>query len=256
MKPIFLWGLSVVCFLMSACGPDSDYKGFESGNFNRWMKEFAEPYSGQIVTTPVRCGNYAARFEIREGDEAGVIGGYRSEIHEILHYIAPVKSELWYGFSTFIPMDWPDLDNRTVITQWHATPDPGEVWRSPPLAIRYSGGQLTVTGRYSTEPIQTENNGEMLDLYTHPGPFEKGIWHDWIFHIKWHYQNDGFVEAWLDETQVIDYQGPIGYNDFLGIWFKWGIYRDDHPTPQVIYHDEYRRGKSYNEVDPKRCNEP
>jgi hypothetical protein len=96
----------------------------------------------------------------------------------------------------------------------------------------------------------------MLDLYTHPGSFEKGVWHDWIFHVKWHYGNQGFVEAWLDDTQVIDYQGPIGYNDLLGSWFKWGIYRDDHPVTQAIYHDEYRRGGGYEQVDPGSCDSP
>jgi hypothetical protein len=250
--------LLCACAAGLACLPDSNHKGFENADFYGWTKEFGQPYSGQIVTSPVRCGGYAARFEIREGDQAGPIGGYRTEVHELLHYIAPVGSEQWYGFSTYIPPDWPDLDNRTVIAQWHATPDllDGEVWRSPPLAIRTSGGQLTVTGRYSAEQTQTENDGVMLDLYTHPGTFEKGVWHDWVFHLKWQYDNQGFVEAWLDDTLVIDYQGPIGYNDHVGLWFKWGIYRDDHPVTQVIYHDEYRRGSNYDQADPSSCDPP
>ncbi len=260
MKGRHLPAWLLVFFLTNglACLPDSNHKGFENGSFYGWMKEFAYPHSGQIVPSPVRCGARAARFEIREGEQAGVIGGHRSEVHELLHFIAPVGSEQWYGFSTYIPQDWPDLENRTVISQWHATPDllEGEAWRSPPLAVRYSGGVLTVTGRYSAEPVQTENDGLSLDLYTHPGTLEKGVWHDWVFHVRWHYSDEGLVEAWLDQVQVIDYQGPIGYNDRLGVWFKWGIYRDDHPISQVLYHDEYRRGNSYSEVDPGNCGAP
>ncbi len=251
-----VWASLLVCFFGTACLPDSNHKGFETGDFSGWMKELAQPYSGQIVTSPVRCGSYAARFEIREGDVNPPVIGYRAEIHELLYFIAPIGSEQWYGFSTYIPLDWPDLDNRTVISQWHATPDLGEVWRSPPLAIRYTGGQLTVTGRYSAEPIQDENDGVPLDLYTPPGSLEKGVWHDWVFHVRWQYEGEGLVEAWLDDLQVIDYVGPIGYNDHLGLWFKWGIYRDDHPETQVLFHDDYRRGNSYEEVDPKGCDDP
>ena len=253
---LYAWTLLIVCLTSAACLPDSNHKGFETGNFAGWMKELAQPYSGQIVTSPVRCGDYAARFEIREGDVQPPIIGYRTEIHELLYFIAPIGSEQWYGFSTYIPTDWPDLDNRTVISQWHATPDAGEVWRSPPLAVRYTGGRITVTGRYSIEPIQNENDGVMLDLYTHSDTFAKGVWHDWVFHVRWLYEDEGFVEAWLDDTQVVDYQGPIGYNDKVGVWFKWGIYRNDHPVTQVIFHDEYRRGNSHEEVDPGICEAP
>jgi hypothetical protein len=250
------WVLVLMCLVGMGCLPGSDYKGFETGDFSGWMLELAQPYSGRIVTAPVRCGDYAARFEIREGDEQLLVIGYRAEVHELLYHVTPIGGEQWYGFSTYIPTDWPDLENRTVISQWHATPDIGEVWRSPPLAVRYTGGRLTITGRYSAEPIQTENDGIMLDLYTHPGALQKGTWHDWVFHVRWHYGSGGFVRAWRDHTQVIDYEGPIGYNDFLGVWFKWGIYRDDHPATQVIYHDEYRRGNSYDEVSPGSCNDP
>jgi hypothetical protein len=53
----------------------------------------------------------------------------------------------------------------------------------------------------------------------------------------------------------VDYEGPIGYDDEQGVWFKWGIYRghDDHPETVVLYHDEYRRGTSCEAVAPALC---
>lgn len=232
-------------------------KSFESGGFEGWLQEFAGPHSGQVVDGPVRCGDRAARFELREGDMAGPVGGHRSELHELLDYRAPEGSETWYGFSTYVPEDWPALDDRAVITQWHATPDfaDGEVWRSPPLAVRYSGSGLSVTGRHSSVPIQLANDGAVLELYEHPGTFERGVWHDWVFHVRWDHSDRGFVRAWLDRAPVIDYQGPIGYNDENGVWFKWGIYRgrDDHPESVVIYHDEYRRSSDCAFVAPELC---
>lgn len=236
-------------FLLASC--EATLSGFEKGDFSGWFTEFPKWYSGQIVTSPVRCGRYAARFESRKGDKHWM-GKYRSEVHEYFSK-APYNQSIWYGFSTFIPEDWPDLDSRTVISQWHATPDRGEIYRSPPLAIRYTGGQMTVTGIYSAERIQRRNDGDRLILYTHQGAWEKGIWNDWVFQVIWNWQRDGMVKAWLNGEQIVDYHGPIGYNDAAGAWFKMGIYRDDHDVPQVLYHDEYKRGKSFAEVDPRQC---
>ncbi|MCB1152281.1 polysaccharide lyase [bacterium] len=236
------------------------HKGFETGDFSQgWYRELAEDYSGQVVTDVVRCGQYAARFEMREGDENWRWTGFRAEVSELLDFIAPLMSEQWYGFSTYIPADWIDLDNRAVISQWHATPDlgEGEVWRSPPLALRYRNGELSVTSRSSEEKVQEQNAAPEFVRFTYPN-FPKGVWHDWVFHVRWDYRDDGdgFIEAWLDGEKVIDYVGPVGYNDNAGLWFKWGIYRDDVAATQYLYHDEYRRGgASFADVDPAQCDD-
>ena len=236
-------------FFLISCG--GTLNGFENGSFLGWFTEFPKKHSGQIVTSPVRCGKYAARFEIRKGDHFW-IGGFRSEIHEYFAK-APYHEVIWYGFSTLIPHDWPELENRTVIFQWHGTPDKFELYRSPPLAIRYTGGQLTITGITSEKRIQEENDGRRLILYTDNGRWEKGVWNDWVFQVIWSWEQDGMVKAWLNGAQVVDYHGSIGYNDDAGPWVKMGIYRDDHNLSQVLFHDEYRRGKSLAEVDPTQC---
>ena len=33
-------------------------------------------------------------------------------------------------------------------------------------------------------------------------------------------------------------------------YFRYGIYRDDTKETYVVYFDEYRRGNSYEDVDP------
>lgn len=235
--------------LLISC--QSTLSGFEQGSFSGWFEEFPREYSGQIVTSPVRCGKYAARFEIRKGDRFWM-GKYRSEIHEYFTK-APFHQAVWYGLSTFIPHDWQDLENRTVISQWHGTPDNGEVYRSPPLAIRYTGGRLTITGITSDKSIQKKNDGRRLQLYNDHGRWKKEVWNDWVFQVIWSWEQDGRVKAWLNGTKVVDYHGPIGYKDDAGPWFKMGIYRDDHDVPQVLIHDEYKRGNSFDDVDPSRC---
>ena len=61
---------------------------FETGDFSDWTTELWRPHSGEIVTSPVRCGQYAARFEIRQGD-VGLLDKYRAEVTEF-PLIAPM----------------------------------------------------------------------------------------------------------------------------------------------------------------------
>jgi hypothetical protein len=229
MKPI---ALSLIPIAVIGCAALGN-RGFESGNFFAWLPEFAESYSGQIVNSPVRCGNYAARFEHRPGDEPWT-GGYRAEVSE---YFGKVEFSVpvWYAFSTYIP---DSFQGEAVISQWHATPDVGEVWRSPPLALRYNGTALRVTKRHSAIRIQQENNAPERNLFV--TSLVKDTWNDWMFRIVWSAQF-GSVDAWLNGNKVIEYEGPIGYKDSRGPYFKFGLYNQGVPNVQVIYHDEYYR---------------
>lgn len=231
--------------------PDAEDKDFEDGTTDDWVAEAAEAWSVTVVDDIARCGSYAARFEIREGDSP-TGDGFRAELHELADFAAPFGSEVWYAFSTLVPDDWVDLDNRAVIAQWHATPDlaDGEAWRSPPLAVRYRSGEVYVTARHASEPVQPENDAPEQELWRSEGAWEKGVWHDWVFGVRWTYEDEGFVQVFHDGEQVVSYEGPIGYNDVAGPWFKWGIYRDDVPEVQVLFHDAYRRGDSYDAVAP------
>lgn len=90
------------------------------------------------------------------------------------------------------------------------------------------------------------------------GKVQKGVWTDWVFHINWDYREKenggkGFVEAWqqVDSNgymKVLDYQGPIGYNDKRGVYLKWGIYKypwkhhKGNQSPRIHYYDEVKIG--------------
>jgi hypothetical protein len=218
---------------------------FESGDFSGWTEKFAASHSGRIVQSPVRRGKYAARFELRAGDDTG--DGVRAELKEM--HFAPLGREIWYSFSTFIPPDFPIVDTYTVISQWHASEDPGEnaASRSPVLAHRYGEGTFVIDIRFSSTKIQRVNDGASKVLYQQKD-FPKGVWHDFVYRVRWSYRSDGFVECWLDGKRIIDYQGPVGYNDNDGPYFKFGLYHQDGERPFVVYHDEYRRGFSREDV--------
>ena len=216
-----------------------------------WERQTAgKPWSIQVVADNVRAGKQALRFEVREGDAyvSPRKTSYRSELSAREVFRATMGKEYWYGFSMYMPTDFPDHDNRLVIGQWHATEDIGDIKLSPVLSQRYKEGRFYVQICFSPEKVQ-RSDGTKKTLYsTHS--FKKGVWHDFVYHVKWSYRDDGFVEMWWNGDQVIGYKGPVGYNDDEGPFFKYGIYRDDVPETYVMYFDEFRIGSSYDEVNP------
>lgn len=227
---------------------------FETGRFDAdrlSTRRLSESYSGRVVSAPVRAGRYAARFELRPGDH--VSDGRRAEVRDRNNAI--MGDDVWYAISTLIPVDFTaEPGNSYVLIQWHDQQVPDTRWhdRSPPLAVRFLDGRLDVTLRHAFAGMQFADNGREAILYSVPG-FAKGVWHDFVYHVLWSAVPDGprlgFVQAWLDGRQIIDYRGPVGYFDRVGPYVKFGLYaRHDVRTPHVVYHDEYRRGQHYWDV--------
>ena len=220
---------------------------------NRWTIDAArKDYAQKIVTDNVRAGRVALRFESRHGDRLvrDKPGQYHNEMSAYNHFKAKMGHAYWYGISIFIPADFPIHQNRLVLSQWHSVRDPGEIPRSPPLSQRFENGWFLVKVCHGAKKIYTENPcPKKLVIYRNRN-LKLGVWHDFIYHVRWSYRDDGFVELWIDGKKVVGYRGPVGYNDDEGPYFKYGIYRNDIEDTYVVYFDEYRRGNSYEEVDP------
>jgi hypothetical protein len=121
--------------------------------------------------------------------------------------------------------------------------DPGEdaASRIPVLAHRYDGRTFLVDVRSSSTKIQRANDGIRRIVYQQQD-LAKGVWHDFVYRVRWSCESDGLVEGWLDGEKIIAYSGPVGYNDSDGPYFKFGLYHHSGDKPLVVYHDEYRRG--------------
>lgn len=233
--------------LAAAAAGDRLHLGFEDGTLRGWKTDkLAREYSGRVVSDIVRRGKHAMRFELRAGDSPGG-DGIRAELKD--PYLAPLRREIWYSFSTYLPLDFPRWKDNTVITQWKGSADEGEYGeRSPILAHRYQDHVLVVDLRYSSEPVQKANDGAVKTILRIPD-FPRGVWRDFRYRIVWAH-DAGEIDGWLDGRQVIHYRGPLGYNDSRGPYFKFGLYHHDGgPLPFVIYHDEYKRGFHRTDVD-------
>lgn len=122
------------------------------------------------------------------------------------------------------------------------------MWRAPPLGILYKGGSFRIIICQSSKKIDTEVAPNATVFFINNEYAEKGKWHDFVINVKWSYKKDGYLNVWIDNNRIVRYRGPTEYNDKLGPWFKMGIYRSPTPSTYVIYHDEYRRGFSPNDI--------
>lgn len=220
---------------------------FETGTFEGWsVKRIVGSHSAVIQRERVRVGIRACRFELRPGDY--ISQGHRAELRDPLN--APLESTVWYGFSTLIPEDFPVEEGvGCVLAQWHDQAKLGDPSGKPPIALRYRHGTLRVTGAYSKfagpDPEKRYEFAVFPDL-------PRGVWHDFVFRVFWSRHGTSTIEAWLDRNQFFDWSGPLGYeNEAEGPYLKLGAYCSEPiRRPHVVYHDNYSRGHSYNEVDP------
>jgi hypothetical protein len=153
-----------------------------------------------------------------------------------------VGQDLWYGFSTLVPTDYPiGEDNSCMLAQWHDWTNPVR----PMLANRFNKGTFYVTH---------DNAGiEERVLYQDPA-FVRGVWHDFVYHARWSEGPDGFIEGWIDGRKVVEFRGSTLYpGSKLGPYFKFGVYcTTDVKVPHVAYDADYSRGNSFAVVDPRQ----
>lgn len=207
-----------------------------------WNRQYVPDRAAQLVTSPVRAGSRAARFELRSTDPLSS-SSRRSELTTSHPEGAGAGVERWYGFSTLIPpapasvMQAPE-----ILAQWHHVGNAG----SPPLSIGTRGGTWEVA------------------LFGAPvalGAYTPDRWTDWVVRVRWTSATDGLVELWRDGTPVFSRYGVRTNYDNAGVYPKLGIYRwtwATNPPPteltRVVFHDELRigdRSAGYPGVAPR-----
>jgi hypothetical protein len=220
--------------LAVAASAETIVDGFEEGTLGPlwWLR--AEPGRVTVQREVVRSGASALRVEVREGDLAGVGGdGEATERTEI-----QLARERWarfgetheYAFSMYVPPGFPIADVRLVTSQWKQICNDCAKSRSPIVAQRYRRGELRIT-------IETPQGRQTI--FRRPGLLQ-GRWLDLRYRIRFHL-TDGAVTAWLDGAQVVDYRGPLGFDDDPpDVYFRLGLYRNRMAEPMVLYFDDFR----------------
>jgi hypothetical protein len=247
--------LIISCAKLPSPEPGQEFEhftgDFEDSSIASFHGLIPYPENVVIVSDTVRRGNHAVRFTLRPGDVTN--NGNRVELG--VHNCAKYGTEVYYGWSFMIDTSWTDT-HYCLISQWQNLPNyqQGEEWNNtfpspPPLALIYIDGVIKLQWN---EKVVNENVQTIAER-----PISKGVWCDVIFRVFWSDQEDGYVEAWMNDVPMIDdndhrFEGRTLYNR-AGNYFKFGLYRGsdtDEYDPLISWCDELHIGSSYEEVRP------
>lgn len=228
---------------------------------------------GYINSVCSREGKKSARFEVQMSDR----GDFRSEITTGENNPAPknytIGQEYWYGVSIMPDKNLKKSPFPEIVFQFHSTPDmvPGETWESglnPPVALYCDGQKWSIQVKGDDREV-TDKKNYRFSTEENLGRVGLGDWTDWVFHIKWNYNGDGFVRIWKNGKMVYNLTGPNTFNDKTGPYLKMGVYAWYLKKPgsdicqkaneaavgnRVYYHDSIRiagKNADANTVSPE-----
>lgn len=216
---------------------------FETGDQSQWKAVQAKAHSRITVqSTVVREGRYAARVEVRRGDNnvAGSGSGERSELFIGSSTTGGFEGqEQYWAWSTYFP---PDFDAPVglwnAFTQFHHSGTTGQVNVQFAVADR-KRIELRVLGGSVSAPARR-------DLVL--ARLMRGHWYDFVFHVKWSSTRAGFVEVWVNGLRVVKKSSMPTLYSGQAVYLKHGYYRRPYGGTTVVYHDGMRRGSRLSEV--------
>lgn len=191
------------------------------------------------------------RFELRNNEYwTDIIRNktFRSEIDTKDQ--PPMRSEKWYRFNILLPGDFPIENNRLVLAQWHGADKwwLGEHNRNPILSFRFVNGIFSIKLVHSSKRIIWNVDDVASEKIFNTKNFILNNWHDFVIEAKWTYEDDGYINIWWNNVQIVQYKGPVGYNDNAGPHFQFGLYRDSTSKTYVSYMKNILSGNSANEI--------
>jgi hypothetical protein len=234
---------------------------FESvGTALKWNSlEEADQNGLQQSDSIAHSGKYSLRVLVNKTDKT-VSNGKRAEV--TLKGDSSATVERWVGYSIFLPNSYTIDPQPESVQQWHDIPDlaDGGVWRSPPFALLTQNGHWVVLVRWSAARLTS--NETSFSKYIDLGNYDNNVWTNWVFHIRFSYNNDGLIEIWKNGVLIKTINGPNTYNDKVGNYFKLGIYKwvwlpkyhsNSTTTQREVFYDDVRIGNenaTYSDVAP------
>ena len=181
-------------------------------------------YSLTNSTTVKRTGKKSLRVELRKSD-SDVGGSKRAELTDNSYPIPPETNRRWWAFSNYLPSDFGKDSVHEILAQWHDRPKTSTVSLNPPLSLQVYKGNWIIELRYDSVDVNIDK-GANIKLKTFVlGPFEKGVWNDWVFNYNYSFNNNGTLKVWKNGQLVLTYNGKNYYNGSYDPFFKIGLYR-------------------------------
>ena len=227
--------LAACVVIASGCDARADFER------HRWtsQQDDTKPYAIQQVA-PNRV-----RFEVRGGDtwkKDAAFSRNRAELSARARH-APGE-DVWFSYQMLVRGDAPSRARYCILGQFHQTKDPWDKNLSPPFAINLlpKKNTLRFIKRYSAEQKTTTTSDAIM---YESAPIQRDRWIHVVGHIVFGWENNGTVELWLDGRKIVDLpRTSIGYNDAIGPYWKFGIYRAGSPEPLVVEYANLEIGQA------------
>jgi len=145
--------------------------------------------------------------------------------------------EQWWAHSLLFPGDSPIPRSGLAFDFHHSERGGGQA--NFQLRMRPEGLSFEVAGG----PQVAWNSRSPGRHYAKIGPIVRDRWYDFVYHVKWSSERDGFIDAWVNGQQKLSYRGPTLYAG-QGCYLKLANYHEPTGQPFSIIHDRVVRGAS------------
>jgi large repetitive protein len=196
--------------------------------------------NGNAPWAITQLDSHTLQFQLRPNDLWADNASHRSEISGGTVFAANQTINLSYQFDVLPGFN--DTSNNLawqILGQFHAD-DNNATYQamsegSPPLAFHLTGANGQGEGDYlavqvlyalpgQTSWTEATPSGNPLNgfMWVSSTPIVRGQYYDVQVEASFQNNASGFVEIWINGTQVVDYHGPVGYGG--GVYWKEGIY--------------------------------
>jgi len=205
-----------------------------------------------------RSADGIQRFEVRGEDyydnptvpaatDDQALGKNRSEI--VSRKYTQFERQFNLEFDVMVEAGAPNTADWLLLAQLHQSEDVDEDGKlldasaSPPFALQLSGEFMEIVGRTSSERFLPETtrdeqsypprialNGQDT-MYLDTDPIVRDQWYNMRFEIVFDHETggSGALRVFRDGQLLVDYAGPLGYNDAVGPYLQLGVYRAAAP---------------------------
>lgn len=169
------------------------------------------------------------RFEVRPGDHWSTDGSgkERSELYYPQKFDLRRTYDL--GFALMVERGPGNTASWLTLAQLQSTFDPQEPGHSPPFAIELRGEKMRIISRDSAAKIASPKDTSYRFHFEDRQSIKRGRWYRMKLRVRFDPGQDGLLQVWRDGRQIVDYKGPIGFEDAVGPYLKLGVYRDVGP---------------------------
>ena len=166
------------------------------------------------------------RFELRAGDrwQYDSVGAERTEI-DCYKSIFPPGSAINISYEFMWEAGAANAAQWIIFGQFHNNDN----YSNPPAGFITAPRSdiMTVGLSYGTTTSRTA-----ITPWRDTLPLQRGRWYK--IQIQANFSPQGFFRVWRDGMQIVNYTGPLGYENSTGTYWKNGIYRGNSTDTQAV----------------------